>query len=77
MPPVLVKTKVAVFVFTPLQEPRMERAGGLTVAVLVGVRVGVFVGKGVAVAVCVGVAVARRRQEPFTVKVTDDRKEVR
>lgn len=59
--------------FTPLQEPAMESAGGLTVAVLVGV----FVGRGVAVAVCVGVAVGRRKQEPFTVRVTDDRKEVR
>lgn len=68
---------MAVPVFTPLQDPTMERAGGVTVAVLVGVRVGVFVGKGVAVAVCVGVAVGRRKQEPFTVRVTDDRNEVR
>ena len=71
LPPVLDKTKVAVPVLTPLQEPTMAMAGGLTVAVLVGVKVGV------AVTVCVGVAVGRRKQEPLTVRVTDDRKEVR
>lgn len=62
-PPLLVTTKAAVF--PPEQEPCALRAGGFGCAVLVGN------------AVSVGVAVGRRRQEPVTLNVTDERNEVR
>lgn len=66
-PPLLVITKVAVSVFTPLHEPVAESEGGVT-----GVLVGVLVGS----AVLVGVAVGRREQEPTTLNVTEERNEV-
>lgn len=66
-PPLLVTVKVAVPVVVLLHEPTTESEGGV-----IGVEVGVSVGSGVNVAVAVGLLI----QEPFTLNVTDERKDV-
>lgn len=67
LPPLLVTVNVAVPVVVLLHAPTTESEGGVT-----GVDVGVSVGGRVDVAVAVGLLM----QEPFTLNVTDDRKDV-
>ena len=66
-PPLFVTVKVAVPVVVLLHAPATESAGGVF-----GVDVGVSVGSGVNVAVAVGALI----HEPFTLNVTDERKDV-
>lgn len=63
-------TNVAEPIAVPVHTPLAVRDGGM------GVLVGVLVGVKVSVGVKVGVTVGRSRQEPVTLSVTDESRDV-